>query len=242
MAKRPIFVPLQDDLELVREIYFDIIWNPGFAPVQKEKNINALHHAAAAAGYANLLEISTKSDEKVGQHLSAFHLKVHCEHVADIPLECAFQGSKVFEKGGPYTDLYEVDPRAAKRDPRLQESGRLMGFKFDNFFFPLEPKTAFYDWLYVNAIFPHSEWLKRLYRYAGFTDIEFNPYKSINCQARSCALFVALMKRNLLASAVRSPQSFVELLYQRAYRPRLKEESPTGAAPFGFKDAGVDSS
>jgi Aldo/keto reductase family len=35
--------------------------------------------------------------------------------------------------------------------------------------------------------FTHREWLERLYRYAGFTDIEFNPSKSINCQARSCA-------------------------------------------------------
>ena len=230
MAERPIFVPSLDGLELVREISFPIVWNPGFAPVQKKKNIKALHDAAALAGYTPLLEISTKSDEKIGQHLSAFHLKVQSDRLGEIPLECAFQGSKVFEKGGPFTDLYAADAREAKRDPRLQRSGALMGFRFDGLLFPLEPKTAFYDWLYLNAIFPHREWLRRLDRYAGFTDIEFNPGRSINCQARSCALFVTLMKKDILECAVRSPESFLELLSQHSYRPHLRGESEPPSA------------
>ena len=35
MAERPIFVPKPDCAELVKEIYFDLRWNPGFATVQK---------------------------------------------------------------------------------------------------------------------------------------------------------------------------------------------------------------
>jgi hypothetical protein len=63
-----------------------------------------------------------------------------------MPLEMAFQGSKVFERGGPYTDLYAVeDARDTKRDTRLKESGPLTGFTFESFSFPLEPKTVFYD-------------------------------------------------------------------------------------------------
>jgi len=112
--------------------------------------------------------------------------------------------------------------RHSPLDPRLQESGRLTGFRFNGFSFPLEPKTIFYDWLYITAIYPHREWLERLYRYAGFTDIEFNPSKSINCQARSCALFVSLMKNDLLQQAVASPQAFTDLISQYDYRPRLK--------------------
>src|SRR5712692_1064465 len=168
MAERPIFVPAPSEPELVREIYFQIVWSSGFAPIQKEKNINALHAAAAKAGYSPVLEISTKSEEKVGRHLSAFHLKVHSDRFGETPLECAFQGSKIFEAGGPYTDLYTADVRSAKRDPRLQSSGRVVGFQFEKFEFPLEPKTVFYDWLYVNAIFPHRKWLrKRLQGFAG---------------------------------------------------------------------------
>jgi hypothetical protein len=225
MTERPIFLPSQDGPELVKEIYFRIVWSPGFAPIQKKKNIKALHDAAALDGYSPLLEISTKSEDKVGQHLSAFHLKVHSDRLGDIPLECAFQGSKLFEKGGPYTDLYGQDAKAAKRDSRLRESGRLVGFKFDDLLFPLEPKTVFYDWLYITAIFPHRDWLKRLFRYAGFTDIEFNPSRSINCQARSCALFVTLLRKTLLESAVHSPRSFIELMSQHSYCLRLKTES-----------------
>ena len=229
MAERPVFVPESESNELVKELYFNITWHSGFAPVQKKKNVAALHEAAARAGYSSLLEISSKSEEKLGQHLSAFHLKIRADNVGEIKLECAFQGSKVFDRGGPYTDLYLVDPKDSKRDPRLRESGRLIGFCFNGFSFPLEPKTIFYDWLYVTAIYPHREWLERLYKYSGFTDIEFNPAKSINCQARSCALFVSLMKNNLLQQAVSSPQIFTDLITRYDYHPELRNGSTQGA-------------
>jgi hypothetical protein len=158
-----------------------------------------------------LLEVSTKSEEALGRQLSAFNLKVRSQQFGEITLECAFQGSKVFERGGPYTDLYQSEPREAKRDQRLQESGRLVGFNFENRHFPLEPKTAFNDWLYISAILPQRESLHRLFDFAGFTDIEFNPDRSINCQARSCALFVALTKRNLLDEAMSSEGAFIRL-------------------------------
>ena len=139
-------------------------------------------------------------------------MKVQSERMRDIPLECAFQGSKVFEHGGPFTDLYTLEPREAKRDPRLKESGRLTGFEFDGFSFPLEPKTVFHDWLYISSLYQWREWGQKLYAYAGFTDIEFNPHRSINCQARSCALFLTLMKINVLEEAARSPSDFIRTI------------------------------
>jgi hypothetical protein len=221
MAERPIFIPAPDSAELVKELPMRLVWNSGFAPIQKKKNVIALHAAAAKAGYAPLLEVSTKSEEKIGQRLSAFSLKVHSDRFGNMPLEAAFQGSKVFEHGGPYTDLYTVeDVRDAKRDRRLKESGPLKGFEFGNLRFPLEPKTAFYDWLYIGALYEHREWLRNhIFQYAGFTDIEFNPERSINCQARSCALLVTLMKNNWLDEAISSPEAFIRLLSSREYRP-----------------------
>lgn len=224
MAERPIFIPLTDKPELVKEIYLRLKWHPGFASVQKEKNVQELHAAAAAAGYAPVLEVSSKSAEKLGRHLSAFHLKVR-SRIGEISLESAFQGSKVFERGGPFTDLYATDAREAKRDPRLRDSGRIVAFEFDGEHFPIEPRTAFYDWLYINAIYPHREWLTRLHRYAAFSDIEFNPERSVNCQARSCALFVSLMVKGLLDSAIESPQAFIETLVAHGYRPRQAERA-----------------
>src|SRR5260370_36524005 len=223
MAERQLSIAASDTPALVKEVSCQLVWNSGYVPIQKKKNINALHEAAAAAGYSPLLEVSTKSERKLGRHLSAFHLRVQSYQYGDIPLECAFQGSKVFERGGPYTDLYSADVKAAKHDSRLPNSGRLVGFQFENVSFPLEPKTAFYDWLYVNAIFPHREWLSRLRRYAGFTDIEFNPERSINCQARSCALFVALLTKNLLEGAVESPEAFIYLISHCSYRSNQPE-------------------
>ena len=221
MAERPIFIPTSNSPKLVQELSLQLTWHPGFAAVQKARNIKALHAAANAAGY-RVLEVSTKSDQQLGQQLSAFNLKVKAEALGDVPLECAFQGSKVFQSGGPFTDLYQREPREAKRDPRLNQSGQLIGFQFGGLNFPLEPKTVFYDWLYLNCICRQREWTAELEQYGGFSDIEFNPQRSINCQARSVALFLSLMKRGKLDEAMRSAADFIRILSESAYRPRLR--------------------
>lgn len=212
MAERPVFTPTPEERPFVRAISLHLQWNGGFAASQKKKNVEALHQAAAREGLGPLLEVSTKSDEKLGRHLSAFHLTVRVAESV-FSLESVFQGSKVFEGGGPYTDLYAVDARTAKRDLRLRSSGNIVGFNLAGVSFPSEPKTMFYDWLYISALYEHREWLMdRLPKYAGFTDIEFNPLRSVNCQARSCALLVALAKMNLLEAAMSSPKRFAEIV------------------------------
>jgi hypothetical protein len=232
MAERPVFIPAPDSAELVREVFLPLRWHSGFAPVQKEKNIRALHEAAAAAGIHNVLEVSTKSDSKRGQHLSAFYLKVNDDALGQMPLESAFQGSKVFQDGGPFVDLYRADARSAKKDPRLKTSGRLIAFEFAGFRWPLEPKTAFYDFLYARCIYPHRDWAVKLYDYGGFSDIEFNPWKSINCQARSVALFVSLLKRQLLKEALGSPLAFLKVLDESRYRPQLRTDGERPQIPY----------
>ena len=220
MTERPVFVPTRDRLRLVKTVPLRIRWHGGFSPTQKKKNIKELHAAAALMGCAPTLEISTKSEEALGRRLSAFNLKVRSVRSGQISLESAFQGSKVFERGGPNTDLYAVDPRTAKRDPRLRNSGDIVGFVFDGLDFPAEPRTAFYDWLYINAIYDYREWLvPHLGRYRAFSDIEFNPRKSINCQARSCALFAALSAVDVLEAVTESPRAFVAFMLRSQYRP-----------------------
>ena len=212
MAARPVFMPSRKPGHLIDEASVAFLWHKGMAPSQKKKNVTELHAAAASIGLAPLLEISSKSEEKLGQRLSAFNIQVALHGGGSISLECAFQGSKVFEHGGPYIDLFEVESRDAKRDERLSNSGKLIGFRLEGEDFPLIPKTAFYDWLYIKSIYPHREFLQRLHRYVGFTDIEFNPEKSINCQARSCATFLALDRLNLLDECVQSFERFVQVL------------------------------
>ena len=115
MAKRPIFIPYSEGLRFVREVDVEFKWNPGFAPVQKKKNVVALHDAAKLKGFDNLLEVSTKSEVKLGQRLSAFNMPIELDNGSTITLECAFQGSKVFEGGGPFTDIYRKTSREAKK-------------------------------------------------------------------------------------------------------------------------------
>jgi hypothetical protein len=210
MAERPVFVPVLSGPRLVREVPIDFTWHAGMAPSQKKKNVTELHRSAAARGLEPLLEISSKSEMEVGRKLSAFHQTLQIDG-RTTTVECAFQGSKVFERGGPYTDLYDVTSREAKGDERLKTSGRLSGFSFEGKKYPLSPPTAFYDWLYVNALYPHRVWLERLDQLAGFTDIEFNPERSLNCQARSCALFVALQGREELDNAIKSFEAFTKI-------------------------------
>ena len=211
MASRPVFIAKGNPSELVSEIPIEFHWNPGFAPIQKKKNIVALHEAAAKRGLSALLEVSTKSEEKIGQHLSAFNLKIKTT-LGEISIESAYQGSKVFENGGPFHDIYEMDSWSAKKDQRLKNSGQIKEFNYFGQRWPIIPKTAFYDWLYLSALEPHQEYLKRLFEYEGFTDIEFNPEKSINCQARTCALLVSLIKIDALSDALRSQSDFVAMI------------------------------
>ncbi|WP_424947944.1 DarT1-associated NADAR antitoxin family protein [Candidatus Spongiihabitans sp.] len=211
MAKRPVFIPIGKPCHLVEEVLVEFEWHHGFAPYQKKKNVAALHESADKEGLSPLLEVSTKSDKRLGQRLSAFSLKIKTD-IGEISLEAAYQGSKVFEKGGPYTDIYRKDSKSAKQDPRIKKSGSLAGFDYFGQAWPLVPKTAFYDWLYLSALSAHQEFLKRLYAYKGFTDIEFNPQKSINCQAHTCALLVSLLKLNLLDEALKSQHDFIHMI------------------------------
>jgi hypothetical protein len=217
MATRPIFVPHADKDHLVEEVVIDFRWHPGMAPSQKKKNVDELHAAAEQYGLWPLLEISSKSNEIVGQKLSAFNLVIDFEGQA-LPLENAFQGSKVFVDGGPYQDLYGAKPGEARRDPRIRNSGKIIGFKLGKTTYPSEPPTGFYDWLYVRALRPHAEWLqRRTAPYVGYTDIEFNPERSLNCQARAFALLVSLLKRGDVTNIADDYWSFTSLFHKGRY-------------------------
>ena len=137
-------------------------------------------------------------------------------------LEAAFQGSKVFESRGPFTHLYRwKDGREVKRFMRELPQEPLIRFQFAEHEWPLVPRTAFYDWLYLTSlqqlVCEDSAVDRDLQRFEAFTDIEFNPSQSFNCQARSCALYLALKSRGELAGALAHPEAFIELLTTHGY-------------------------
>lgn len=188
MAKRPAFFVAQG--KVVSEIY-SFEWHSGFAVSQKQKSIKSLHNAIRKADVnAKPLEISTKSMENIGIKLSAFNLQID-----NYTLENIFQSSKVFENGGPYLDLLDLSPKESKRDERLRNSGSLKAFRYQNEDFPLIPQTVFYDYIYITAVKKSltEEEINTILQYNYFTDIEFNPVKSINTQAKAAAILKLIL-------------------------------------------------
>lgn len=214
MASRPIYIPNLIGQTLVTTKLVEFKWFPGMAVVQKQKSIESLHEAAKnLLNISSLLEISSKSKTSLGVDLSAFNLMIKTiKYNKTFSVESAFQSSKVFDKGGPYLDLLDKTSREAKKDDRLQTSGRLKCFRFFGIEWGLEPQTAFYDWLYINALKKNTNYAEQVMEYSAFTDIEFNPERSINCQAYSAALFVSLQRRNLLKYATSSQTAFLEVV------------------------------
>lgn len=211
MARRPIFHPVLSGPPFVEEVVLDFDWHPGFAKSQAQKSIASLHAAARERGLSPALEISSKSDTGLGVALSAFNLTLRLGD-RTMSVESAFQGSKVFESGGPFHDLSSAPSRDAKKDERIRSSGQLVGFNLLGEEWPTEPQTCFYDWLYITALSQHPESARDAVGYKAFSDIAFNPEKSLNCQARSAAIFVALSELGLLAQATRDKEAYLTVV------------------------------
>ena len=188
MAERPAWTIKNG--KVVEEM-FAFKWNGGFAISQKRKNISGLYNAIKEKYDERVLEVSTKSEVELGNELSAFNLKLD-----GIYLECIFQGAKKYEQGGPFTDLYKEEPKKAKTDVRHKNSGDLQAFVYDSYEWELNPKTAFYDYIYIKAVLQNKGKMLDLMKYDWFTDIEFNPKKSVNSQARALAIYKLMQMEN----------------------------------------------
>lgn len=190
-----------------------------------------------------ILEVSTKSTNyELGVALSALNLMYKdLETQETYTIENWFQSSKQFSRQGnvfgPYTELLNVDPKTAKRfiNPNLDKKiieqyennslfnriqREIKGAKLSNFVFigkkyKIEPKSAFYDYIYSKALNQNKELANSIKKYKVFTDIEFTPIINgqivrYNTQARACAIFVALSNKGLLNIALEDFDSFVD--------------------------------
>ena len=211
MTTRPIFAPSFTGNKFVTKYDTEFLWHPGFSVSQKQKSIKSLHEQGKIQfNLNNILEVSTKSMLKVGRQASAFNLSIETKDGIRTTVESLYQGSKVFEDGGPYRDIYSLSSLDAKKDSRLKNSGNLIQFKFiDNSIWQLNEN--FYDWIYLNALLQNQQIAEELMLYEAFTDIEFNPKKSFNCQAYSVALYKSLLKRNQDFEEIKDPNKFKKI-------------------------------
>lgn len=213
MAVRPVFEVLCKPPYCMRKnVEFQFF--SGFSDKQQRRCIDSLHQAYLDGNRGKkVLEISSKSEEELGVALSAFHLLVQTENGKEYSVESLFQASKVFEQGGPYVDLLDVSSKAAKKDERLKNSGAVIGFRLNGEEYKTEPKTYFYDWLYINVLHQHPEFTEKLVEYDAFTDIAFNPQKSINCQAEAAAIYVSLKRQGILEEVLEDRGQFEKIVF-----------------------------
>lgn len=212
---RPVFMPRVNSDNLVKTDMVRFERHVGFASRQKKKSITDMHQVIRKKyGFSQVLELSSKSGNKLSFPLSPLSLKLtDAQDGGQYSVENIYQASKVFEHGGPYLDLLTAPPRQAKKDERLTTSGELIGYNYFGMEWSLEPVTAFYDWLYVNALQQNPQLHEQVLQYQAFTDLEFNHKKSVHCAAYALAMFVALHKRDLLDN-IADPMVFYDLYHE----------------------------
>ena len=202
MAKKMIFI--SDGINPFYEKVVNYVFVPGFTPTQRRKNVANLNESLLKE-FPGLktLEVSTKSNSELGRQLSAFNLKLNGKSV-----EAIFQSSKVFSDGSQYEFLIDKKPIEAKRFIQNLPRQDVIKFRFNKIDYPINPKSMFYDYIYINALKDNSELASELVNYDIFTDIEFNYKKSINCQARACAIYSYLLKTGKLEEYISNIKLF----------------------------------
>lgn len=210
MTSRPAFFPVYCDVGVEDTRAFEFSWNPGFAFSQKQKNVRALHEAILAdVPDVRPLEVSSKSFDALGVKLSAFNLSMPYG-AGRCTVESVFQASKVFNEAGPFPELYTKDSREVRDFVKTHAKGSLIAFEAHGVRWPLNPTRAFYDWIYIKTLLRNPNEAEAVLGYNCFTDIEYNPKRSLNCQAYAVALYVSLRNAGVLEAAMRDMESFLK--------------------------------
>lgn len=233
MAQRPAFSlsPVSSTCHPIQVTYYDFGWSPGMSAAQKRKNVVALHASIRERiPHANPLEVSTKSTLPIGIALSAFNLAV-VKNGQPFRVESLYQGSKVFRDGsGPFQDLYGQSPKSVRAAIKPHASSPLMHFAWGMTHWPLEPKLAFYTWLYCTALhhIQNRSLADKLLRegFTHFTDIEYNPGRTLNSQSFAVAYYVHLIQSGKADGVLADRESFLAA-FPKALPSGFQLASPT---------------
>lgn len=151
MATRTVFYVNEKNEFVKSNIYFK--WNPGFSEAQTRKNVDAVHKGFLKQHPgAKILEVSSSATDPNAIKASAFNLQVRTTH-GNFTVEQVFQAGKVFKKNGIQNRLLTYSPQQAKKIiKQINANDQLVGFEEFGSKFPLEPKTYFYNWIYICTV------------------------------------------------------------------------------------------
>ena len=221
MAVRKVYLSLAE-FPYAKEISVTFPWSNG----SKHQNIQAIldtFHDVYPEVPA--LEISLASSQPEGVAAAAMKLPFHLEGLAqDVPVGIVYEASKVFENGGPYTDLLQCSRQKVRKDVRLQQSGRCIRYRLAETDFPVEPHPyAFFNWLYGCALRQAPEKAEGVLKFGAFSDLDLgSSKKDRNSPARAAAVYAGLAAAGKLA-CLDSYEAFVA--------ETCTEPAPGAAAP-----------
>lgn len=207
MAERGVFFA-KKEYPYFEEVYVQFPWFGGFAKAQKQRNTLSLAmNFEAAYPERRLLEVSSRSLFKLGNDLSAMSLSKRMSDGRIVVMESAFQSSRIYRDDsgmqiGPFPELVELPGRECKKAVKEASLGlHSYEYCFDGCNFPAPDFhiSLFYDYLYLNALMePENAATAALLRESGYDTFSDLASKSLNSQARSCAIYIGLWRSGLL--------------------------------------------
>ena len=230
MAERSVFVS-RDGYPFFEEVRVQFDWFQGFALSQRRKSQIGLHlNFSAAYPQERVLEISTASLYSLGAALSALNLKKRTAS-GITTVESAFQSSRFYganDEIGPFHDLLFFPSRECKKLVVAQSMGlRSHHFSFDglDFYVPDHCPSLFFNFLYLNALCEEeNKTVAEQLIAGGYSSFSDLATLSLNNQARTCAIFVSLVKSGLI-DQVREFDSYLKLFRTAADGDPIGKES-----------------
>lgn len=211
-ARRLVFIPV-DVLPFYEEKEVEFKWEGGFPTIEivRKSSKNLTESAKQNLKLKEVFEVSRAGDEFF-RNFSAFKLKIKVDIETKMYLEVVYQYSKVWRLES-CNDLLQISSKmaksreakkTAKQKKQEKEVMERYCIKIGDLEreFPIEPKEAFYNWLYIFALMQNQnkklrEGLIRIVNDnpVGFTDIYYKNSKNrYNCQARAVAQFIGMYR------------------------------------------------
>lgn len=229
MAVRKVYLSMAE-FPYAKEVPVTFPWSNG----SKHQNIQAvLDTFHDVYPEVPVLEVSLASAQPEGVGAAAMKLPLRLADGQELPVGVVYQGSRVFENGGPYTDLWQLSRQKVQKDPRLHQSGRCIGYRLEGTDYPAEPHPyAFFNWLYCRAVAQNPDRGQELLRYGAFSDLDLGSAKTDrNSPARAAAVYGGLKAAGRL-DCLASYEAFVAVTCEGAGPVSLElPPEPEAAAP-----------